>query len=447
MKKKYLSLALGVFFIGAVAFIVVRYVVKNRPVAFYPLMERKGAGAQSAEWASTKSTGEKLIRIVREDPDDLKSRIALATLYIQEARITGNYMYYDGAALRYINEVLAKDPNHFEALTLKALLYLSQHHFSDGLVLAQKAQKTNPYNAFVYGLLVDANVELGHYAEAVKNSDQMVSIRPDIRSYSRISYLREIYGDYPGAIDAMKRAVEAGGYGDEATEWARIQLARLYENTGDLKAAEMHYTIALNERPGYAYAVAGLAHIAVADKEYKKALALYEQADSTVSDYSFKEQRARIYFATGYTKKGEELMQTVIAAMSRDAQKGTQDENVGHYADRELAQAYLVVREYGKALQHALAEYNRRPRNIDVNETLAWVYYKKGDAQKAVPYINAALQTNGKNPVLLCHAGLIYAKTSNTARAKGLLQEALKNNPNIDIDLKEESLAALRTLH
>jgi len=67
-------------------------------------------------------------------------------------------------------------------------------------------------------------VEMGNYTAAVENSDKMVSIRPDIRSYSRISYLREIYGDYPGSIEAMKMAVGAA-YRDEATEWSRVQLA------------------------------------------------------------------------------------------------------------------------------------------------------------------------------------------------------------------------------
>ena len=85
----------------------------------------------------------------------------------------------------------------------------------------------------------------------------MISIRPDIRSYSRVSYLREIHGDYPGAIEAMKLAVDAGLPGDEATEWARVHLGHLYEITGDLKNAEMHYLIALQKRPGYAYAIAG----------------------------------------------------------------------------------------------------------------------------------------------------------------------------------------------
>ncbi len=109
---------------------------------------------------------------------------------------------------------------------------------------------------------------MGHYDSAVANADRMVSMRPDIRSYSRISYLREIYGDYHGAIEAMKMAVDAGGPGDETTEWSGPKLGRLYEATGDLKSAEMYYTIALDERPGYAFALAGLARVAIGDKHF-----------------------------------------------------------------------------------------------------------------------------------------------------------------------------------
>ena len=153
-----------------------------------------------------------------------------------------------------------------KASLLKSLIYLSQHHFADGLALAEKAKSINPYNAYVMGLAVDGNVEMGNYDAAVADADKMLSISPDIRSYSRASYLREIYGDYPGAIDAMKMAVEAGAPGDETTEWSRVQLGHLYENIGDILNAKMHYMIALQERPGYAYAFAGLARIAMAEK-------------------------------------------------------------------------------------------------------------------------------------------------------------------------------------
>ena len=113
-------------------------------------------------------------------------------------------MYYDMAAMQQVNAVLEKEPSNFHALTYKALIYLSQHHFADGLKTALEAKKINPYNAFVYGLLVDACVETGDYTAAVEYSDKMISIRPDIRSYSRISYLREIHGDYKVLLKPCK---------------------------------------------------------------------------------------------------------------------------------------------------------------------------------------------------------------------------------------------------
>jgi len=83
---------------------------------------------------------------------------------------------------------------------------------------------------------------------------------------------------------------------------------------------------------------------------------------------------------------------------------------MGHYADKEIAYACLAVNDYDKALEHAKLEYNRRPDNIDVNETVAWVYYSKGEFEKALPHIKTACRTNCRNPILLCHAGLIYEK-------------------------------------
>lgn len=448
MNKKLTYIGLLLFFFGVTAFVVIRYKLREAKLAqaTYPLLSRKGIPANSTEWQGTQRTANQLIEKLQYQPKDYKSAIALASLYVQEGRITGNYVYYDAAALKYINNVLYNEPDNFEALTLKSLLYMSQHHFADGLKIAEKAQAINPYNALIYGMLVDGNVEMGNYPTAVINSDKMDSIRPDIRSYSRISYLREIYGDYPGAIEAMKMAVASGGAGDEPTEWTRIQLARLYENTGDIKNAQMHYMIALDERPGYGYATAGLGHIALANKDYSKAILYYEKAAEVLNDYAISEQLSQLYRWTGNTKKADSLLSVIIDGMNSDGKKGEQDQNIGHYADREQAYAYLLKNDYENALKHALIEYGRRPENIDVNETVAWVYYKMKDYNKALPYIKVALKTNCKNPVLLCNAGLIYAKTNQRALAKNTLQVALQNNPNIDPELKTESENVLKTL-
>lgn len=372
--------------------------------------------------------------------------MALTTLFIQEARVTGNYMYYDKAALKCVNKVLKQDTSNGEALTFKSLIYLSQHHFADGLALAEKAHQINPFNAFIYGLLVDGNVEMGQYDSAVANADRMVSVRPDIRSYSRISYLREIHGDYQGAIEAMEMAVNAGGEGDETTEWCRVQLGRLYEYTGDLKSAEMHYTIALDERPGYAFAWAGLARVAVAGGQYQKAIGYYRKADSMINDYSIKEECADAYALAGRKASADSVTSLVINELSRDEQIGVSNDNIGHYADRELAYAYLKVNNYDKALEHALMEYNRRPGNIDANETVAWIYYCKKQSPEALPYLRTALKTHSRNPVLLCRAGLIYASIGHRSEAKALLEQAMLGDPNISVVLKNEGLETLRSL-
>jgi tetratricopeptide (TPR) repeat protein len=412
----------------------------------YPVLDRKGSGAETAEFRAVLARSEALIKKVKAKPGDSKSSLALASLYVQEARASGNYMYYDQAALKYVNAVLNKEPQNFEALSMKALLMLSQHHFAEGLQLAEAAKSINPYNAFIYGLIVDGHVEMGNYSAAVENADKMVSIRPDIRSYARISYLREIYGDYPGSIDAMKMAVEAGVPGDEGTEWSRIQLARLYENTGNLKNAQMHYAIALQNRPAYAHALAGLGRIAAAGGDLNGAIHYYLQADSLVNDYSIKEELADVYKAMGENEKAAALASAVISGMNEAAANEKKDDSSGHYSDREMAYAYLKINKYDKALEHARLEYNRRPENIDVNETLAWVYYSKADYAKALPYAKAALKTNSKNPVLLCRMGMVFFKNGDTATAAALLKAGLQLNPNINIELKKEARETAATL-
>jgi tetratricopeptide (TPR) repeat protein len=112
----------------------------------------------------------------------------------------------------------------------------------------------------------------------------------------------------------------------------------------------------------------------------------------------------------------------------------------GHYADRELAYAYLKINNTDKALEHAMLEYNRRPKNIDVCETVAWVYYKQKNYAKANEFISKALRTGCKNPSLLCRAGLIKFKAGKHTEGKKILDLAFKNNPVIsDIKLKNEA--------
>ena len=173
MKKNSIYTVLVIAFVVAVGVIVYNYTsikATEDTNKTYALLPRKGVEATSPEWLKAKEQGYKLLQSIQTKPNDTKSLVQLAALYIREARITGNYTYYDKAALTYVNNALAVDTANFEALILKSVLYLSQHHFADGLALAEKAKASNPYNAYVYGIAVDGNVEMGNYDSAVRLS-------------------------------------------------------------------------------------------------------------------------------------------------------------------------------------------------------------------------------------------------------------------------------------
>ncbi|MES2880911.1 MAG: tetratricopeptide repeat protein [Bacteroidota bacterium] len=429
MNKKFTYLILLFVFFGLTAFVVIRYTGNRneKKLTDYPLKKREGAMAQLPEWATVKEAGDKLYRQVREQPSDVKSKLALSSLYIQEGRATGNYNYYNEAAMKYIDDVLVLQPQSFEALSLKASIQLSQHHFAEALQTAAAAQKINPYNAFIYGVTIDGNVEMGNYTAAVEASDKMMSIRPDIRSYSRVAYLREIHGDVPGAIEAMQMAVDAGGYGDEPSAWARIQLARLYQTAGNLKAAEMHYTIAQTQRPGYPYAAEGLAHIAVANKDYTNAEKLFQQAIATSPDYALKEELAKFYLSRNQNEKAGKLLDEIITELTASTAQDEQSTN--HHAGKDLAYIYLLKNDVTNAEKYVMAEYNTRPDNIDVNAAVAWVLYKKGDAKAALPYLDKALITGMKDATVLNHAVVIYQQAGETEKAKNITAKLVTNYP------------------
>jgi tetratricopeptide (TPR) repeat protein len=433
MKLKYFYI---LFFVFAGS-IIIFALSKKKPRTELTLLERKGYIANSGEWLNTKAAIEKLLADIRSNPKDNKAKINLALAYIQESRITGNHGYYDAAAMQLVDDLLSENGNDVQALCAKATIQLSQHHFADALQTGNKVTKLNPYSAYSFGILTDANVELGKYDEAIKSADKMVSLRPDMRSYSRVSYLREIFGDVNGAIDAMKMAVSSGVPGTEQTEWARVYVGHLYEVSGKAGSAEMQYRLALIHRPNYPFAYAGLGRVAKEKRDYVEAIKYFTLAKDGMSDYSFNDELTDVYRATLKRNEAEtELTEAIDMLKANNGSEGSSAH--GHYSDRELALLYLKDYNYDLALLHALTEYNRRPDNIDVNQTLAWVRYARGEYDDANKKIDAALRTGSKNPMLLLQAGLIKIKSGNMVEGRKLLNQSLAINPCTDPVLKHE---------
>ncbi|HEV1997102.1 MAG TPA: hypothetical protein VGR61_03095, partial [Candidatus Dormibacteraeota bacterium] len=140
---------------------------------------------------------------LKENPTSNSVSWDLAGAYLQKVREVGDPSYY-GKADELLKAVLKRDPTHFEATVLTGQLMLARHDFRTALDWGRKARALNPYVTPPLAVIVDAEVELGRYPEAVDDVQKMVNLRPDLSSYSRVSYVRELNGDREGAIEAMK---------------------------------------------------------------------------------------------------------------------------------------------------------------------------------------------------------------------------------------------------
>ncbi len=187
--------------------------------------------------ASTDTLIQTLQERLRQNPDDWQSYSQLGVAFLQKARETGDPAYYQRAE-EALDQALSLQPSDYVSISARGALALARHDFVAALEWGEKAKLINPSRTYAYGVVADAQVELGRYEEAIETLQTMVDLRPDMSSYSRISYLRELHGDTEGALEMMQLAVDSGLSGTENTAWVRTQLANLYFNSGDLERAE-----------------------------------------------------------------------------------------------------------------------------------------------------------------------------------------------------------------
>lgn len=372
----------------------------NQPVDIAELIPRSAKIQLGKEWKMVQQFYATQQAKLRKNPDNHEAKLSLIELYVKEARVTGEHGHYYPAALQLADQIMRADSLKkdivFRTLLSKAGVQLSLHEFEDALETGLKALKVNDNNAQVYGVLVDAYVEMGDYDKAVKMSDKMINIKPDLRSYSRISYLREIYGDIDGAIEAMDLAVRAGFPGTEETAWAMLTLGDLHKTYKDPKTAEKIYEEVLKIRADYPFAKGALAAIYFDNKDYKKTETTLKQGIDIIPEVGFYVQLAELYKIQNRTEELEAIFPEILAMLQDDVDHG-------HNMNLEYVDLYINLKEdYDKAMEYAKVEYNKRTKNIDTNLAMAKVLHaQKGDKAAIKNYLKVANTTKSKNPDLL----------------------------------------------
>jgi tetratricopeptide (TPR) repeat protein len=373
---------------------------------------------------------------LRTGSRDAQSHALLGLAYQQRARETGDPSFYPRAA-GVLARALALAPRSELATSGIASLALSQHRFRDALGLSRRAQKLAPDAARNYGLLGDALVELGRYEEAFRAFDRMSRMKPNLASYARVAYGRELLGRQDGAIAAMRLAVQAAGAQSEPAAWTHVQLGKLHFGRGEVDAAEREFRRALFALPGYVYALDALARVQAAHGHHGRAIEFARQAAEAVPLPEFVTTLGDLYLATGRKALASEQY-AVVEATERLLRAN------GVRTDLESA---LFKIDHGVDLPRALAEARRahveRP-TVFADDTLAWALARSGRCREALPYSHRALRLGTRDASFFSHRGMIERCLGETAAARRWFARALKQNPHFSLVWAPVARKALR---
>ena len=93
--------------------------------------------------------------------------------------------------------------------------------------------------------------------------------------------------------------------------------------------------------------------------------------------------------------------------------------------------AYLLaLNDPDEALKYAQQAVELAPDEATIQDTLGWVYYRKGLSGMAVRYLKAAVEKES-TPRRQFHLGMSYLRIGDQAAGQKMVREALAKEPNL----------------
>ena len=362
----------------------------------------------------------------RADGNDWRAWAGLGLAYLDQARRSGDSRLYPKAERSLDRSLEIRPEGNVTALVGHSALAAARHDFEQALVWADRASAVSADDPDVLGALGDAQIELGRYDEGFETFQRMVDRRPDLASYARVAYARELQGDVPGAIaafDAARRAASTAA--DDA--FATFQLAELHWNSGNADRAAELYGRAQQLDPGLVAAPAALARVAYWQGRPADAAAALEAVVERLPLPQFLAELGDIYAVSGRPDAAAE--QYELVELQRRLGTGN-----GVVADVDAA---LFSADHGLALDRGLADaqaqYARRPGNVFVADALAWQLHKHGRHGEALAHADEALRLGTRRAAFHYHRATIRQALGMADSARADLEAARAINPHFSI--------------
>jgi pentatricopeptide repeat protein len=343
----------------------------------------------------------------------------LGVAYLQKSRETFDPAYY-ARADEALRRALVRDPRDAVATVATAELALARHDFRAGLRHARAARRIAPNDVAPYGVLVDALVELGRYDEAARALQRMIDLKPNLASYARTSYFRELHGDLRGATEAMRLAVAAGGGAAENVAYVQTLLGNLLFIRGELGAAHDAYATALAGLPRYLPAQAGLARVAAARGRLGEAIRRYRPVVDRLPLPEYAIALGEAQLAAGRRAQADDTLDLVRVQRVLLASDGVD-------TDVELAIFEAGHGDPARAVRLARRAWAAAP-SVRSADALGWALTRAGRADEGLRWAERSLARGWRDPTVLFHAGIAARDAGDERAARTYLRRSLALN-------------------
>ena len=338
-------------------------------------------------------------RRLQDQPRDIGAAVLLADALLRQARATNDGRPANRAS-QVLNTVLKEEPGQYDALRILGAIHLSQHRFREALDVARRARDLRPHDAWNYGVMGDALIELGEYDQAFQAFQTMMAKRPNAAAYARAAYSLELQGDLNGAVEAMRMAgVATTGQDPEAKVWYLAQLGELNLKIGKPDEAAREFRHAAFVFPNYPNAIVGQGKVLVARGDCDRALEIYLQQLKRTPTLDLAARIGDLYAERGEGVESERYYQLA-------------EDLAGPGAAQTEANLALFLAEHDRKLPDAVKIAERVAgvrQDIFTEDALAWAYFKVGRIDEARAASERALRTGTRDERIVSHAARIRA--------------------------------------
>jgi tetratricopeptide (TPR) repeat protein len=373
--------------------------------------------------ATTSQQIEGLQAEVRQSPSDPDGYSQLGLAYLQQVRETGDPGFYPRAQ-GVFEQALSLNPNDFTATSGLGTLALARHDFRGALALGERARRISPDVARNDGVIADAQIELGRYDDAGRTLQHYVDVKPELSSYARVSYFRELHGDLAGALAAMRLAVSAGGGTPENVGYVQALVGKLQFDRGDYGAAETAYRAALGTDPGFPAAVAGLARVEAAGGDFGPAI---ERLRGLIQRLPLPEY----VIALGDVERAAGMRTAAVRDYSLVEAESRLLQANGVNTDAELALFEADHGDPAQAVELGARAWAAAP-SVRSADAYSWALSRAGRDQEALAMSSRAMHLGSRDPSFLYHAGMVALRADRPKRARAYLSRLVAQSPRFN---------------